>query len=274
MWSARNSGDAGTAKRRRERRLRQFLRHERLTVAMLLAETNHHAAPRGQSKARSKEEVRIARHDHDPEQPPPQPELFQLYEEEPGGFRPPCLGEPRGPQDQDQQRTVEQPADYAPMVHILDAPVAQMVEQLPDIMRFFDTLSPVPEQVIEVHKIFPDDVPMRTTVRDTQQLAEQLVEVPTIVSFSALLWIVERQDDIPVPGVGGRFAGLQVFPSEQRLVPSKSSISLLVEVSKVSSQDRVRGLRTRSLIFPFLVEVFKVFATTTLAQVVATRGPA
>ena len=56
MWSARNAEDAGTAKRRRERWLREFLRHERLTVAMLLAETQHHAAPRGQNMARSREE--------------------------------------------------------------------------------------------------------------------------------------------------------------------------------------------------------------------------
>ena len=32
--------------RRRKRRLRQFLRHERQTVAMALAEAKHHAAPR------------------------------------------------------------------------------------------------------------------------------------------------------------------------------------------------------------------------------------
>ena len=68
----------------------------------------------------------------------------------------------------------------------LDAPVPQMVEQLPDVMRFFDFLLPVPEQVIEVPKILLDDVPMRTVVRDTQ-LAEELVEVPTIVSYASLL---------------------------------------------------------------------------------------
>ena len=49
-------------------------------------------------------------------------------------------------------------------------------------MRFFDTLLPVPEQVLEVPKILPDEVPMRTSVRHPQ-LVEQLVEVPTIISF-------------------------------------------------------------------------------------------
>ena len=76
-------------------------------------------------------------------------------------------------------------------VQFLDAPVTQMVEQLPDVMRFFDFLLPVPEQVIEVPKILLDDVPMRTVVRDTQ-LVEKLVEVPTIVSWSMLQQIMEQ----------------------------------------------------------------------------------
>ena len=58
--------------------------------------------------------------------------------------------------------------------------------------------------------IVPEDVPMRTTVRDTQ-LAEQLVEVPTIVSFSSFQRIMEQTVDIPVPQGGGRHADLQGF---------------------------------------------------------------
>ena len=54
MWSLHGAELAGgAAKRRRERRLRQFLRHDRVTVAMHLAEMTHHAAPRGQTQARS-----------------------------------------------------------------------------------------------------------------------------------------------------------------------------------------------------------------------------
>ena len=67
---------------------------------------------------------------------------------------------------------------FAPMVQIVDAPVPLTVEQLPDVLHFFDTLTPDPEQVIEVPKIFPEDIPMRNSLRDTQ-LAEQLVDVPT-----------------------------------------------------------------------------------------------
>ena len=51
----RNSFDVGGATgaaRRRQRRLRQSLRHERLSVAMAFAESQHHT-PRGQKMARA-----------------------------------------------------------------------------------------------------------------------------------------------------------------------------------------------------------------------------
>ena len=219
---------AGAAKRRRERRLRQFLRHERLTVAMLLAETQHHAAPRGQNKATSGGKARDVLHGQVPGAPLPQ------------GSRPPCLGEPRGPQERIQQRTMEQLADVVPMVQILDIPVPQMVEQLPDVLRFFDTLQPVPEQAIEVPKILLDDVPVRTPVRDTQ-LLEQLVEVPTILSYSSLQRTTEQHVDIPVPRRGGRNAGLQGF------LPGQSSKASQLSLERISER-----LRSRS----FLVEDF------------------
>ena len=47
----------------------------------------------------------------------------------------------------------------------LDVPVPQMVDQLPDIEQFFRALSPDPEQVIEVPKILPFDVPMHGCAR-------------------------------------------------------------------------------------------------------------
>ena len=134
---------ATAAARRRQRRLRQFLRHERLTVAMLLAERDHHTAPRGQKQARSGEEVRVARHGQVPEQPP-QPELFDVFDEEPGGGRPASLSEVAG-----WQRTVEQLADVVPRVQILDIPAPQMGDQL--VAKHLD--KPIPEQVIEVPKI-------------------------------------------------------------------------------------------------------------------------
>ena len=199
---------SGAAQRRKLRRLRAALRHEQQSIAMALASALHHSAdkttraqynaPWGQKNAGT--------------------EYYALSDDDEvpvWGSRPPCLGEPRGPQERDQPRTVEQIAVYAPMVQILDAPVPQLVEQLPDILHFFDTLTPVPEQVIEVPKIVLDDVPVRTSVRDTQ-LVEQLVEVPTIISYSSLMQrTMEQHVDIRVPGGGGRNAGLQCSLPEQ-----------------------------------------------------------
>ena len=48
---------ATAAARRRQRRLRSWLRHERMTVAMTLAEMTHHTSPRGPKMARVGEEV-------------------------------------------------------------------------------------------------------------------------------------------------------------------------------------------------------------------------
>ena len=59
-------------------------------------------------------------------------------------------------------------------------------------------------------KILPEDVPMRTVVRDTQ-LAEQLVEVLAIVSFPSLQRIMEQNVDIPVVGGSGAGGGLSGF---------------------------------------------------------------
>ena len=148
--------------------------------------------------------------------PPPQVAGTEYYELSDNdvvparGSRPPCLGEPRGPQERDLQRTVEQIAVYAPMVQILDAPVPQLVEQLPDVLRFFDRFATVPEQVIAVPKIFIESVPPRAFLRATQ-LAEQLVEVPTIISFSlmsllqSLLEYRQRtvEQNVDIPAVGG-----------------------------------------------------------------------
>ena len=97
-----------------------------------------------------------------------------------------------------------------------DDPAPQMVEQLPDVLQFFDALIPDPDQVIEVPKILPENVPLRAVLRDTQ-LVEQLVEVPTIFSHASLAFlqvmqrIVEQNVDIPVVGGSGAGGGLSGF---------------------------------------------------------------
>ena len=60
-----------------------------------------------------------------------------------------------GPPERAQRRTVQQIVDPVPSLPTLDDPAPQMVEQLPDILLFFDALSPVPEQAIEVPRYCP-----------------------------------------------------------------------------------------------------------------------
>ena len=110
------------------------------------------------------------------------------------------------------------------LVQALDAPMLQTVEQLPNVVQFFATqLLVVAEPVIEVPKILPHDVHPRRWCRDTQ-LVEQLVEVPTPVSYSSFFQrTVEQHVDIPVPVGGGRNAGLQGFLPEQSSTFSFSS---------------------------------------------------
>ena len=108
------------AARRRQRRLRQFHRCERLGFAMALAEFSHHTS-RGQRMARAgrggpRDELR----GHDPD-----------ASSSPGGRcaalllrRLYCVS---GPQERDQRRTVAQIEVTVPSVPILDVPVPLMV---------------------------------------------------------------------------------------------------------------------------------------------------
>ena len=188
---------AGVAQRRRERRLRSWCRHEQQTVRMALATHSHHSAPRRLTKVRAGEvghEQYNAPRRQKP--PPPQPELFSL-EEEPGGGRPAPLSEAAGWQERVQRHCVEHLAEVCPVVQILDAdvPVPLLVEQYAliwnmeeDILAAADHLDrdfQLPELVIEVPKISLDVILLRTLVPEPQ-MAEQLVEVPTIIPYSSL----------------------------------------------------------------------------------------
>ena len=100
-------GGTGSARRRRARRLSQWHRHERMAVAMALAESTHHSAPRGQKMARVGGWERAVLHGHVPEHPIPQAAGAQYYamtpdEEAPAAERPPPLREV-GPQPGDRR---------------------------------------------------------------------------------------------------------------------------------------------------------------------------
>ena len=134
----------GAARRRRERRLRQFLRHERLTVAMVLSEKKHHFS-RGQRKDRSGGASCTTR-------PSSTATLSGLAVGATGV----------GPEAHHGQF-----CELAPTVQILDAPELKHIDMS------------VPEQVIVVPKIL---CPARIScaVLVATQMVEQLMEVPWI----------------------------------------------------------------------------------------------
>ena len=223
MSNSRVDIAAGAARRRRERRLRSWLKHERMTVAMALAEASHHTAPRGQRTARAGvwgREMNYTATIRDP--PTPQPELFSLYDEEPGGSRPDRMPALSGPQEQVLRHTVDQIVVAVSALPTFDVPVPQTVDQLVGALLHLDT--PIPEHAIfEVPKIScPSRFP-RSALREPQK-AEQLVEAPTLVS---LVEVIEQPVDIPVRawyGTGGRLQGF---------LPGQSSSSSVEQIADI-----------------------------------------
>ena len=227
---------------------------------MFLAECQHHSAPR-QRKARAQEEEREVHHK--------------------GAFRTtvPWRGAAQlavgaaGPQEPVQLHTAVHTADVSPFVQILDVPVPQMGDQLVDFMKMHDTL--IPEQVIAVPKISCPPRPLRAFLSEPQ-MTEQLVEVPTELSFFSQ--VVDQNADIPVLGARGvpGHGGLQGFLPEQSSHPSdEQTVDIPVpgrgvragEVFKVFTQDKVcSALLSRSLPFLFPVEVLKIFSLILVRQ--------
>ena len=143
--------------------------------------------------------------------PTPQPELFSL-EEEPGGGLPAPLSEVAGRQEKVERHFVEHLAEFAPMVQILDAPVLRILD------------FPIAEQVIDVPKISCSPCPLRSLV-PVPQSAEQWVEVPTVLSPTRIaLWIAEQIVGIPAPR--GRVQG---FLPEQSSTATTSSLERISE---------------------------------------------
>ena len=124
----------GAARRRRERRLRSWLRHERQSVAMALVEQKHHASW-GQMRARAREVEKQDQH-----------EALRRQRAPPPGKRPGVLKDPEPKGRMGQHCGV----GYE-LVQALDVLVLQMVEQHVEMLSFLrSSLPAVPEQVIEV----------------------------------------------------------------------------------------------------------------------------
>ena len=105
-------GGTGSARRRRERRLRSMLRHERMAVAMAVAESLHHSAQRPE-KARAREVEEQDQH-----------EALRRQKAPPPGKPPGVLKDPE-PQGRDGQHS----GIGHEVVQALGVPVLQMVEQ-------------------------------------------------------------------------------------------------------------------------------------------------
>ena len=168
---------AGAARRRRERRLRSWWRHERMSIAMALATVEHHSygptandALRGQKTVTRAGEVEERElHGAPRRQKPPPP-----------GTRPTPLVEVG-------QWAMVQHSGIFELEQIPDVPVLQMVEQPVEVDTFFRlSLPAVAEQVIEVPKLALPGRAVPRAALSEPQLVEQLVDVPTVLSFSML----------------------------------------------------------------------------------------
>ena len=205
---------AGAAARRRGRPLRAWHRHVRTTVAMELATALHHSAQR--VEVPRKGEVREQHYG------------LRAQERRLPGTRPAPLLEVL-PQVGAQRHTVDQIVDAVPGLPTLDGPVPLTVEQLVDVLQLFDALIPVAEQVIDVPKILVDVIPARSWVPEPQS-AEQLVEVPTVLSPTRItLQIAEQIVDTPVPR--GRGEG-----RVQGFLPRQSSTATLSAEERISER--------------------------------------
>ena len=149
---------------------------------------------------------------------------------------------------------MEQLADFAPMVQILDVLVPPMVDQLVAVLRLFDAA--ISKQVIAVPKISCPSRPGRAVLA-AMQMAKQLVEVP-VPSFDGLVEVeVEAEDDEEVDAL-----------LRQHL---EQTVDIPVPLALLQgfSQDRVqqhRRMSCRTLIFQFPVRVFKVYAQDRVQQ--------
>ena len=213
---------SGAAQRRRLRRLRAALRHEQRSIAMALASALHHSAdkttraqhnaPRGQKNA-GPEYCELSMKTWCLRGVPGHPVWVSR-----GGHR---IGISCVPWS----RLPIMPLWYRFWMHLW-----RRWWNSCRTSRGSSTFSGlIPSRLLKWPKILPHDVHSRRLSHDTQ-LAEQLVEVPTIMSYSSLQLITEQNVDTPVPRGGGRNAGLQGF------LPGQGSTTLPSSLERISEQ--------------------------------------
>ena len=168
--------------RRRQRRLRQWPRHERLSVAMALAESTPRS-PTGTEEGKGQGEEYEAqytakfRQHSSPKSPAHSTSRSTTTTVcrsscSPGLTASPRLGRRSGFSGAQWNRC----GDSAPFLPSLDVPVPLRGQQLVVVYKLLDVMGP--EQVIEVPKIFVGDIPPRRLCREPQ-MVDQLVTAPT-----------------------------------------------------------------------------------------------
>ena len=196
--------------------------------------------------------------------PPPHAagtEYYELSDEDvvpARGSRPPFLGEPRGPQERDQRRTVLQIVDY-PSLPVLDAPEPLMVGQVIEVPK-------IQRSSRWSYRRFVDSLRQPQTV-------EHLMEVPTIISCSSLQRAVEQNVDIPAVGGSGTGGGLSGFlPGQSYSMTAEQIVDNpvpreVLEIYKVFPVDRVQlRFRSRFLSFPIQVAAMQIFSRSRAPQ--------
>ena len=114
-------------------------------------------------------------------------------------------------------------------VQILDAPVPLGGNQLVVAFRHFDVHFAV--QAVEVPKISTSPRRSRRRRFPLVQTAEQLVEVPAIVSHSSLHGLVEQNVDMPdLHGRGGGASLQGLRPGQSSVASSSHSLGAADEV--------------------------------------------
>ena len=141
-----------------------------------------------------------------------------------------------------QRHIVEDLGEVAPLVQILDLPVPQTVDSVTDILQLLDR--PIAEQVIAVPTVSCSSCPLRSCVPEPQ-LADQLVEVPTVLTPTRIaLQIVEQIVDTPVSR--GRVHGS--LPGQSSATPLLESIEW-VELSDANGRPWFWNRRSQAVVW-------------------------
>ena len=140
-----------------------------------------------------------------------------------------------------QRHIVEDLGELEPLVQILDLPVPQTVDSVTDILRLLDR--PIAGRVIAVPTVSCSSCPLRSRVPE-QQSADQLVEVPTVLTPTRIaLQIAEQIVDTPVSR--GRVHGS--LPGQSSATSLPESIEW-VELSDANGRPYFWNRRTQATV--------------------------